>query len=284
MHLELIEPFRHPTNTNSLKITAPHQNLQFMSPLTIEQIHLNYHQDHYPSPLVDAVLFEEDTNLHIQVSLGFKLDKFIDDESSVKYKRLLLIVYDLSIANYLISDILCYNQQFHSSVLVKNLFMYTENIKNVEENGNESETKEQLLTGFWIDNGNSIILFLEGCRANYCMEIMHYKVKFMNESLCRVYYNSATYFYKRIYENFVAFGGIYKITLKYQLQKIFQVQWTHISKCVPKPAFEALKKLQYLLEMPSLKVISQHAVFPTVNELLSFDMEFGVPHLNDKLN
>ncbi|XP_049803900.1 uncharacterized protein LOC126240638 [Schistocerca nitens] len=133
------------------------------------------------------------------------------------------------------------------------------------------------ITGFAIDGVDKVLVYAEG-PANSQFQRLWQAVMHIKENQGNVMYNSDLAFDDRLYTPFLVFAcGFMVITLKERLEDTLSRPKIFSEGAVPLPACRALKKLKQLLETREMKDASQGHMFPTVNELLSFDLEFGVP-------
>ncbi|XP_017776186.1 PREDICTED: uncharacterized protein LOC108562384 [Nicrophorus vespilloides] len=269
--LKLVEAFRSPDNLQAMDVDRLYRNFDYPIGPTLNKIHLDPTTNFKGyTPLKDTDLLTHGTSLKIEVFLGAPLYGISQMLATPEFfRRLLLIVYKEEVAVVLLNEILSQNQDLTQEVIVCNYMQI--------QDGNNLDTTSELVTGFMIDNGNSYLFFIEASMKNYCLEMIWMQIKVLNESACKMLYSTNYVYSRRIYEKFLSIGGLFTIALKIPLQEIFRIKDIYLEGNLPKPCFKALMKLQMLLKTPTMREINQYCLFPTANELISLNVEFGVP-------
>ncbi|KAJ9598952.1 hypothetical protein L9F63_010546 [Diploptera punctata] len=137
------------------------------------------------------------------------------------------------------------------------------------------------LTGFIIDSFDKIIIFIEGL-ANGPLQHVWNNVISMPTEMGKVLYNSDLVFDSRLYSEFLPYGGLHIITLRIPLDIYLVNPKTFVPGYIPQLCWKALLNLDLLLKTTSISRACRQQLFPTTEDLLSFDIELGVPlHLQD---
>ncbi|XP_044757597.1 uncharacterized protein LOC123315803 [Coccinella septempunctata] len=265
--------------------------------LTIPEINLaNLDIPKNSSPLLDGILAAELTTLDME--FFFVSPQFANrhlQSNTRTYKRFFITFYDIGQAKHLLASILQHNQEIiglnavvidpvnfsddkvkvelHKRKMSKQQKVSDESLQNRLQG--MTHDIDDVITGFMIDSGTEIYIFVEGISHGYILEIWN-KIHKINISVAKVLLNSETEFGDRIYKEFMSFG-IYSITLKMPLKEIFKNQDIYIQGLIPIPCSKALQKLQLLLQTESLSEMLRQELFPATNELTSFSLECGVP-------
>ncbi|KAJ8909442.1 hypothetical protein NQ315_017544 [Exocentrus adspersus] len=127
----------------------------------------------------------------------------------------------------------------------------------LSENTDASESDLEftdVITGFLIDNGNSSTFFLEGLSTGFILTIENITIKNFDVERGKFFFNTDTVFEKRLYNSFM------------------------------KEGLHALKRLCLLFHSSSYKSILQYNLLPKPEELLSLNLEWGVPLMANRPN
>lgn len=287
-------PCYHPDNL--LHGITERGSIKLVDIITIPEINLaDIDREKSTSPLFNGILASELTTLEMEFC-------FLEPQVGIHhgpnirtYKRFFITFYDSILAQQLLASILQHNQNLIGigAVLVDPVHFSEEKVKielrkrrlsdkrQVSDESLKNELKgmlqdsDDVITGFSIDNGKEVHIFVEGISYGYILEVWN-KIHKVNTFTAKVFLNSETEFEKRMYQNFMVVG-IYPITLKMSLEKIFQNQDIYVQGMIPIPCFKALMKLSLLLKTETLGEMLQQELFPSSNELVSLNFEFGVP-------
>nr|CAD7405293.1 unnamed protein product [Timema cristinae] len=93
------------------------------------------------------------------------------------------------------------------------------------------------LTGFVIDSLNKILIFLEGCSSSGLQDIWHTIMR-LPQSKGKTLYNSSLCFEKKLYGDFLNFGGILMITLQEPLDKHLVTYTSYLRGNIPAPCWQ----------------------------------------------
>lgn len=96
--------------------------------------------------------------------------------------------------------------------------------------------QDDVITGFLIDNGTEVHMFVEGISHGYILEVWN-KIHRINTTVAKVFLNSETEFEKRMYERLMVVG-IYTISLKVPLGDILANQNIYVQGVIPVPCFK----------------------------------------------
>lgn len=216
----------------------------------------------YPVVLQEATLLTLGTSLEIEAYLmAPQAASLILHQVPNTFKRLFIIFYDEDLAKLFYSEVSDHN------------------IKVVEEVKSDPELKnpelQDIITGFFLDNGNDFAMFVEGPSIGFILNVRHI-VDQCPPNQAKVFFNTENAFAWRLYNQFL-YEGIFTITLKIPLQDILAKYELYLKKNVPVPCMEALKKFSLLFHSSSFKSILQQNIFPGPRELISLDLEWGIP-------
>lgn len=132
-------------------------------------------------------------------------------------RRLLIIFFDRVAFNNIYHIVKVHNQFRHNS----------SNLDNIDD----------VLTGFAIDNSDSIIMYVEGICTGIIARLLYILTSFPNASV-NLHFNSKLLFDKRLYERFINMhGGILKINLLYPLQRILSNENFYVRGNAPNGCF-----------------------------------------------
>lgn len=186
------------------------------------------------------------------------------------YKRLLVILSKKEIAKLFLGAIMLYNHRIlgGAPLLIPNFLMKKRTGLIAFDRCND------LISGFSIDDGTSVITYVEGPSNGYILHLVH-QITSMNYSTARIFYNSDYIFKERLYANFHKNSGMYVMTLKLPLVDIFAEQKLYVEGNAPLHCFKAIQKLNLILNSSTFKSILSFELLPTEVELLSFAVEYG---------
>ncbi|KAL1505402.1 hypothetical protein ABEB36_004976 [Hypothenemus hampei] len=169
------------------------------------------------------------------------------------FKRMLLITYDREFARQWCFNIVKHNEQF-----------FYKDMKN----------NYDILTGFVIDNGSTFVFYIEGDSVGYILNLCR---NFEGLKNGKVFFNSDQAYEDRLYPICNKWMGFYFINMKVPLQQIINKPKLYVKGNVPILCQKALIKLNLLFLSNTMKVMLQDDLFPNLEELISLDMEYGVP-------
>lgn len=226
----------------------------FIDKYTVNELSLTVLDENHTntSPLTDPILLLNGTTVKFEAHFLTPVHPlfFIRDVENV-YKRLLLILFNEDVAKHLVSSILFYNEAFLGAgpFLVPNNFMIQRESCNTDES--VLAQRENMLSGFIIDDGNCFILYVEGHSNGYILSLVH-QISTFNYSTGKVFYNSDYLFEERLYMAFHKYGGFFTVTLKVPLVDIFAQRKMYLEGNVP---YYCLKVKQKLRDSRNLFVV-----------------------------
>ncbi|XP_028138161.1 uncharacterized protein LOC114332519 [Diabrotica virgifera virgifera] len=152
----------------------------------------------------------------------------------------------------------------------------------------QTANNKDILTGFLLDNGNNYFFYIEGLAIGFILSLWHMVEETCpmegqeygadNKPICKgkVFFNTDNAFEKRLYSHFLPVG-IYIINLKFPLQDILAIPGIYCRNNIPKPCLQALIKLCSLFHARYYKEVFQQNLLPLPQELVSLNLEWGVP-------
>ncbi|KAK4882063.1 hypothetical protein RN001_005382 [Aquatica leii] len=256
--------------------------LEFIDTFTMNEVNLDDFKKYKGcNPLTEETLIEFGTTLSIEVYLNAPLRGVLEIFSQpTVYNRLLFIVNDIKTARFFFHLIMLHNQQIlgPETILVNYLKGGVKQNEFVERRVTiDYENLNSVITGFILNNTQSYAFFIEGLMNGLINKIWT-QIQDSKTSLMKLFYNSDYLFENRMYQELIRFGGLYLINLSIPLFDILNQELLYLEGNVPTPCWEALKKLDLLFSSRTFEVMHHYNLFPTIKELLSLDMEFGVPH------
>ncbi|CAH1967677.1 unnamed protein product [Acanthoscelides obtectus] len=230
--------------------------------MTVPEIHFPPGGKKIKSLVPESVYLEQGTTMHIEAYiLAPQTPCLVIHNQPNLFKRMLMVIYDEQLAKDVFVEIYTRNK------------LILHEAKKKSEQNIDMELSE-VLTGFLIDNGNNYLMFVEGLMNGFFVEVFHLVDK-CNLKVAKIFCNYEHAFEKRLYQDFI-FTGIYPIILKIPLHDILAIGGIYVRGSVPKPCMEALKKLDILLQSRDSKSIHQYNLLPKPEELISFNLEWGV--------
>ncbi|XP_048516580.1 uncharacterized protein LOC109533526 [Dendroctonus ponderosae] len=239
------------------------QELTESDSLAVDQINLAGLVSNLPpkSPLKEWVLLEKNTVLNLEAYLlSPQSAALVLHQVPNTYKGLLLIVTNKELARDWFSNISIHNQ-------------------NIECGGLKPE---DILTGFVIDNGNAFVLYVEGPAVGLILNLWQDLELFTPED-GKVFFNTDQTYENRLYNIGSKWTGFYVINMKIPLECIFKNPTIYIKGNTPLPCQKALIKLNLMFLTDTMKIMFQQDLFPTIDELVSLDIEYGVPYAWNQL-
>ncbi|XP_050299636.1 uncharacterized protein LOC126738377 [Anthonomus grandis grandis] len=207
------------------------------------------------SPLKEWMLIEHDTVLDLEAYLlSPQSAALVLHQVPNTYKRLLVIFFAKEKAQTCLRNILTHNGRVMNGELKDN----------------------DILTGFIIDNGNNFVIYVEGHSVGYILNVWQ-DIDGISPQEAKVFFNTDQAYEQRLYHVCNKFSGFNVINMKIPLQNIFTNQKTYVRGNVPLLCSRALTKLNLILLTGTMKLMFQHDLFPTMEELISLDIEYGVP-------
>lgn len=169
------------------------------------------------NPLTDEILLRYSTSIEvdIEISLPFKIPGYI--LSSIEYyRRIIVVLYDKSLAQEVLSKVLLYNQNIVGpNIIIPNYFAHNKwNFDEVTYLGN-------IITGFVVDVENFYVMFFEGLTNGNIRDIW-LQVQMTKTAEAKIFYRSDSVFEKRLYYDFIAYGGIYTVTVQMGLKFVIK--------------------------------------------------------------
>ncbi|XP_044742543.1 uncharacterized protein LOC123305012 [Chrysoperla carnea] len=226
-------------------------------------------------------LLECQTVLNITMSVASSLSKQLLTILSTNepLSRIGLLIYDINV----IIDLL-------TTIFEHNASLRTDNKDNIDVNMDcakqqlsrnvslkTEKAHQQFITGFYIDNGKTFYLFIEGSAAGF-IHVIWSKIMNLTRKVALVWYNSDLVFTERLYSGMLPCLSVYGIVLKEPIEMLFRRSYTFLKGSMPIPCWEAVRKLNFLFMESTMLNSSKRGLFPTMEELISFDIEFGVPN------
>ncbi|KAK9688200.1 hypothetical protein QE152_g35733 [Popillia japonica] len=204
------------------------------------------------SPLSEFSLLRNGTSLQLEVYFMAPLTHITNNiyYRYSFYNRMLLIVYSIELAATLLNDILSYNQ------------------------GNI--TKEIIIPDLSKYDVGSFAFFLEGVFEHKIGMVWKQYRKYPADEII-IYFNSDSVFEERLYTAFSGYRGFCIITLQKPLRDILAQEAFYVEGNVPLPCWQAAKKLDILFRATTLKDIFQYNLLPSPEELISLNLEWGIP-------
>lgn len=101
---------------------------------------------------------------------------------------------------------------------------------------NDKLIKEDVLTGFIIDNHESFILYTESKSTTIITELWFISTTF-SKDVMTCHYDSKLSFNYRLYKSFMSIGGILKIHLVFPIKHILKKTKFYLTGCVPLGCF-----------------------------------------------
>ncbi|KAK5649944.1 hypothetical protein RI129_000973 [Pyrocoelia pectoralis] len=231
------------------------------------------------SPLTEDVLSTNGTLLEIEIQLSAPSNAILElycNNSS--YNRLFALFKRYELAEHLLHVIMLHNQDvLGPEVLVTNYLKSGVKETYKELYSDLYNDYNRIVTGFIIFNGDNCILFIEAS-SNGLVSYIWSLIKDNSRPEVRIFYNSDFCFERRIYSDLIQYGGVYTISLKIPLDDILNQYLVYLEGSMPLPCWEALKKLNILIKSNTMRSMVYCSLFPTSREILSLDMEFGVPY------
>ncbi|KAL3276911.1 hypothetical protein HHI36_012279 [Cryptolaemus montrouzieri] len=267
-------------------------DIRTMAEVNLEQLD----EERSASPLLEGILNAACTTLDME--FHFVAPQFATrhlQENKLSFRRIFCTLYSRSLTHHLLASILQHNENIigFNAILVDCVNIKEDKVKielkkrkvsKQQQSSNESlwermkgmvHEVDDVITGFMIDCGTEVHIFVEGISYGYILEIWN-RIHKSNINVAKLYLNSEYDFENRLYESFLAFG-IYRITLKKTLRELFEEQDIYMQGMVPPPCFKALQKLNMLFQTETLRKMLQFELFPHGNELISLNLEYGVP-------
>lgn len=150
------------------------------------------------------------------------------------YNRIILTLFEPTLAHLIISTVTLHNSYFLGTEdLLPNYLL-----KNQTEPKLEKESS--LITGFVIDSGNSVLMFLEG-NAKYIHDLIWLQISKERRKWIYYLYNSDDIYEERFYSHLLNFRRIYSITLHYSLSTLFSKHRIFRPGVMPQPC-QAVRK------------------------------------------
>ncbi|XP_037875165.1 uncharacterized protein LOC110386325 [Bombyx mori] len=137
--------------------------------------------------------------------------------------------------------------------------------------------RDQLLTGFVLDSGDTVLLFVEGPRYGKILYVWEMTDEFSSEM--KVIYSSSARYSARIYEEMLTVAVPFPVMKMFvPLTLLLACPPVYVRPALPLPARAAVLKLGRLLAS-NLNVVPSSLDVPTTAELRSFRLEFCVAPL-----
>ncbi|XP_071055405.1 uncharacterized protein [Onthophagus taurus] len=223
--------------------------------------------EHSKNSILEYDLIEFGTTLKVEFAFAAPINLIAHSvgAKAENLNRMFLVVKKLEMAERLIDFLLNHNEQLGGDKISPN---------RTRSNHEIDLDSESYMTGFIIDNGTTFAFYIEGSIKDYMMPLWEKMMRSSPEDV-KIYYNDRMIFTKRLYKYFVKMGGFCIITMQRPLKDILSMEKVYLEGYIPSPCWDALKKLDLLFRSPTLKDMTMYNLFPTVDELLSFDLEFG---------
>lgn len=145
------------------------------------------------------------------------------------YQQIFVIFFDRLAYNNIFEAIHRHNQKLAEHRKSKLLLMKYYGADDCEKVTNLSSN---VLTGFIIDNRDSIMMYVEGTTVGQIPNIWYLLTSYSTEAL-KVHYNSQLIFEKRLYDRFIPFGGILQIQLVQPIQLLLGNSHFYVKGNVP---------------------------------------------------
>ncbi|XP_018330032.1 uncharacterized protein LOC108740271 isoform X2 [Agrilus planipennis] len=283
--IKMTQPLHNPNSLSGASYCTLFANYEFQDTITVNEVNLRQVKTREVSnALSEEVLISRGTSLKISVTAFMPQAPVLQVLNNILYRRLVMEIYDLEFAAILLVDIIEHNRSvFHDKGIPFNFAHANTRHYKPREGANESSNVEvdDAVTGFLLDNGATCLIYLEGSQLGI---ITHFWQRVMTcpAKTAAIFFNSQALYQRRVYSEFLKYGGLYVITLKVPLQKILSQIRIHITGNVPTPCWKALKKLDLLLRCQWQKKINEYALYPTSKQLISLDMEWGVAYCTNR--
>lgn len=235
----------------------------FSDNITANEVNfLPLYRSTYPVVLQEATLLSLGTCLEIEsFIMAPQAASLIFHQTSNTFKRLFVIFYNEELATTFYNEINEYN---------------TTLLDELKKNANQKNPEtEDIVTGFLLDNGNNYAFFVEGFSHGFILNAWHI-VDHCTPQEAKVFFNTDHIFERRLYTHFLG-EGLFTITLKIPLYNILAKYELYLRKNVPESCMEALKKFSLLFHASNMRSILQQNMLPAPRDLLSLDLEWGVP-------
>ncbi|KAK6629514.1 hypothetical protein RUM43_003331 [Polyplax serrata] len=194
--------------------------------------------------------------------------------------RLFAVIYEKDIAISIIQII-----QHDTKKLLEpvNYCMNSYNIKRPLTRNNmgtvcssESSSPTTQITGFFVESKNKSLVFVEGSPFGGIQQVWAV-LSFLKPSQGHVLYDSSLVFTERLYQNFLKYGGFFKVNLQKDAEMIQTKPRRSGQVPIPEQAWKALTSLNMLIHCKSIKAASQNNLFPDSDSLSCLALEFGIP-------
>lgn len=184
-------------------VVRPNLYTMLANKLDNESLHNNL------NPLTDELLIKFSTSIDvdIMISTPFKIPAKIRMADEF-YKRIVLVIYNTKLAKSILAEVLLHNQSlFGPNILIPIPYMLN------ESHFDDVSLLANVITGFVIDVGNYYVMFFEGLRKGIINNLW-FEMQLVDQVDAKTFYNSESFFQRRVYSELLSHGGVYIITLQ----------------------------------------------------------------------
>lgn len=183
----------------------------------VNAINISLKSTEIKSPILEETLLKVEVYLMAPQTASLILLRFPNT-----FKRLLFILYSWELARNLLTSIAKHNERIFS-----------------EKKTGSAEDLEfaDIITGFVIDNGDSLTIFVEGLSTGFILNIESITITDYEVGRGKFFFNTDTVFEKRLYNTFIG-HGLSIITLRIPFYNILNDQRVYLKGNVPPACLE----------------------------------------------
>ncbi|XP_030755396.1 uncharacterized protein LOC115881837 isoform X2 [Sitophilus oryzae] len=240
----------------SIKNQVPEPYTRSLPVNTINLANINTELNSSFKPVLrEWLLMEKGTSLTVEVYLlSPQAPSLVLHQIPNTYKRLMLIALKKQVATQFLSKIWDHNQRIMCQKL------------------DESD----LITGFIIDNGNDVIIYIEGLSTGFILNLWN-DLNLSNSRQMKIFFNTDQAYENRLYNICSSSCSFYTVILKVPLQHIFKDRRVYVKGNAPLLCWKAITRLHLLLHSQTLTSMLRYELLPSIEELCSLNLEYGVP-------
>lgn len=162
------------------------------------------------SPLKEYVLLEKNTTLSLEAYLlSPQSAALVFHQIPNTFKRLMLIGWHKDLVRHFLGKIISHNQQIMHFV-----------------------RNDDFLTGFFLDNGNDFIVYVEGHSVGFILNLWR-DLDRLKPYVGRVFFNTDQVYENRLYNLCSKWSGFYFVTMKIPLQLIVKQPKLYVEGLAP---------------------------------------------------